>query len=147
VTTAVLDTNVLASGFVRPEPPPGALLAAWRAARFTLVTSEHILDELARTFDEPYFSGHLTAEQRAKNIALLRAEAAIVPLTIAVRGVATHPEDDLVVATVLSARADYLVTGDRQLRALSPFRGVVVFTPREFLDFLRGSASRVPSEA
>jgi putative PIN family toxin of toxin-antitoxin system len=136
VTTAVLDTNVLASGFVRPEPPPGALLAAWRAARFTLITSEHILGELARTFDEPYFGRHLTPEQRVNNIALLRAEAAVVPLTVIVHGVATHPEDDLVLATALSARADYLVTGDRQLRAVSPFRAVIICTPREFLDFL-----------
>ncbi len=138
MTTAVLDTNVLASGFVRPEPPPGRLLAAWRAARFTLVVSEHILDELGRTFDEPYFRDHLTPEERADNLALLRAEAVVVPMTVTIRGVAAHSEDDLVLATAVSANADYLVTGDRALREVGTFRGLVILMPREFLDGVVG---------
>ncbi len=62
--TAVLDTNVLASGFVRPEPPPGHLLLTWRARSYLLVVSEPILAELARTFEEPSFAQHLTPSQR-----------------------------------------------------------------------------------
>jgi putative PIN family toxin of toxin-antitoxin system len=134
VTTVVLDTNVLASGFVRPEPPPGQILLAWRAALFTLVVSEHILSELARTFNEPYFRRHLTSDQRANNLALLRAEAVVVPITALVRGVATHQEDDLVLATAASASADYLITGDQKLRDVARFRRVAIRTPREFLE-------------
>lgn len=53
-----------------------------------------------------------------------------------VAGVATHPEDDLVLATAISGSADYLVTGDRQLRQLGSFQGVVIVSPRTFLDLL-----------
>ncbi|TAK37024.1 MAG: PIN domain-containing protein [Chloroflexota bacterium] len=47
---AVLDTNVLASGFVRRNPtsPVVQLLDAWHARLYTLVISEHIIAELAR---------------------------------------------------------------------------------------------------
>ncbi len=137
MTTVVLDINVLASGFVRPEPPPGQILAAWRASLFTLVVSEHILDELTRTFDEPYSRHHLTPIQRAHNLALLRAEAVVVPVTTTVRGIATHEEDDLVLATAASAGADYLVTGDLKLREVDRFRTVAIRTPRQFLEILR----------
>lgn len=134
--TAVLDTNVLASGFVRPEPPPGQLLVAWRARLFLLVTSEPILAELTRTFEEPYFAQHLNPSQRANNIALLRHEAIITPLTSRVQGVATHPEDDLVLATALSASVHYLVSGDNQLKKLGRYRGVIIVSPRGFLEVL-----------
>ena len=97
-----VDTNVLASGFIRPEPPPGRILAAWRAGLFTLIISAHILDELARTLETPYFSRYLTPAHRAANLALLRKQATITSLSIPVAEVATHREDDLVLATALS---------------------------------------------
>jgi uncharacterized protein len=50
--------------------------------------------------------------------------------------VATHPEDDLVLAAAVSAEAGYLVTGDRQLQQLGRFRGVDIVSPRAFLAIL-----------
>ncbi len=133
---AVLDTNVLASGFVRPEPVPGQLLLLWQAEKYILVVSEHILTELARTFEEPYFARHLTPEQRASNVALLRREALVVPLTARVSGIATHPEDDRILATAVSAHADYPVTGDAQLQKLGEYEDVKIVSPRQFLELL-----------
>ena len=103
----MLDTNVLASGFVRHHPasPPVQLVDAWRAGIYTLVISDHILAELARTFAEPYFAQRLTLAQMAADLVLLRDEASPAPITAQVQGVATHPEDDLVLATAVSSRA------------------------------------------
>jgi predicted nucleic acid-binding protein len=55
---------------------------------------------------------------------------------VTVTGVATHPEDDLVLAAAVSAGADYLVTGDRKLQALDTFEGVRILSPRQFLDMI-----------
>jgi putative PIN family toxin of toxin-antitoxin system len=136
VTTAVVDTNVLASGFVRPEPAPGQLLTLWRAGAFVLVVSEHILAELARAFEEPYFARRLTPSQRANNLALVRDEAVVAPITVQVRRVATHPEDDLVIATAVSSGTDYLVTGDRMLQNLGTYEGITILSPRGFVEWL-----------
>jgi predicted nucleic acid-binding protein len=57
---------------------------------------------------------------------------------VEVSGVATHPEDDLILATAVAANATYLVTGDRKLRAVGNFRGVTILSPREFLATLEG---------
>jgi putative PIN family toxin of toxin-antitoxin system len=131
----VLDTNVLVSGFVRPEPAPGQLLAAWREDTFTLIVSEHILTEAARTFEEtPYFRKHLDDKHRKQNIALLRAEAVIVKPVENVTGIATHPEDDLVLAAALAAQADYLITGDKKLLNVGIYRGTHLLSPRTFLN-------------
>ncbi|MBI2953483.1 MAG: putative toxin-antitoxin system toxin component, PIN family [Chloroflexi bacterium] len=134
--TAVIDTNVLASGFVRPEPAPGQLLLAWRERLYTLVVSEHILAELARTFEAPYFQTRFSEAQRINNVALIRDEAIFTSITVNIAGVATHPEDDLVLATAVSANADYLVTGDTQLQKLRTYQGVSIVSPRQFLETL-----------
>jgi predicted nucleic acid-binding protein len=51
-----------------------------------------------------------------------------------VHGVATHSEDDLILATAVSAEADYLVMGDRKLQDLVTYEGVTIASPRQFLD-------------
>lgn len=88
---------------------------------------------MARTFDEPYFAARLTPQQRANNLALVRDEATVTPVIVEVRGVATHPEDDVVLATAVSNKADYLVTGDTKLLRLGTYKGVRIVSPREFL--------------
>jgi len=54
-----------------------------------------------------------------------------------VHSVAEDDEDELVLATAVAARADYLVTGDKYLLRISEFRGIPIVSPREFLDILQ----------
>ena len=136
---AVLDTNVLASGFVgegKSDSTPGELVRRWRAKTFTLVVSEHILAELTDTFTDPYFTRRLTASAIAEALDALRGDATVQPITVTVAGIASHAEDDVVLATALSARADCLVTGDRPLLERVTYRGILLLSPRQFLDGL-----------
>ena len=139
MTAAVLDTNVLVSGvtgFLIDVSVPGQLLRAWQAGRFTLVVSDHILTELERTLQKPYFQRRLSTEHVAAARLLFHTSARLTPLTVQVQSVASHPEDDLVVATALSGQADYLVTGDRHLQDLGSYQGVTILSPRAFLQRL-----------
>lgn len=135
MVSAVLDTNILASGTVSALNAPGQILDAWRDGKFLLVTSNHIMNELQRTFNKPYFQQHITTTQVSAFIDLLRNEALVTPITVNVKGVATHPEDDLMLATAVSAKADYLVTGDGPfLRKVGvAYEGVALLTPQDFL--------------
>ncbi len=139
MTHAVLDTNVLAAGFAGfriPASKSGQILHHWRAGHFTLLVSDHILTELRNTFGTAYFQKRLTTQQGSAALALLRTDATITPITITVHGVATQPEDDVVLATAVSGGADYLVTGDRKLQDRGSYRGVVIISPAEFLEIL-----------
>ncbi|MBI4310879.1 MAG: putative toxin-antitoxin system toxin component, PIN family [Chloroflexi bacterium] len=136
--SAVLDTNVLASGILGlddPESPPGQLLQAWERRAFQLVLSRHILAELERTLASPYFARRLRMEQIIRAFALVRNESVLTQMGPIPR-VASHPEDDLILAAAVSARVDYLVTGDKQLQLLGSYEGVAILSPREFLDLL-----------
>jgi len=108
----------------------------WHRKAFILVVSEPILEELARVFPTPYFTRRLSAAEIETAFSGLRAEARIQPITIPVSGIATHPADDLILATALSAGAEYLVTGDKELRQLGAYGGAKLLHPHEFLTVL-----------
>lgn len=101
-----------------------------------VVVSEHILAEVSRTIGKEYFRQRLTQEQVDQAIAAIRRGATITGITCTVAGIATHPEDDLILATALSAGADLLVTGDTHLQQLGVYKGVSIVSPHQFLQEL-----------
>ncbi len=138
---ALVDSNVILSGFLRKSSPPGQVLQAWRQERFVMLTSEAILDEVRRNLGNDFFHEQMTRAEMDDNLALLQNEATLVVPTILVQGVATHPEDDLILSAAVSAGADYLVTGDRQLLALGEYGGIPIVSPRSFLDILNADGA------
>jgi uncharacterized protein len=141
---ATLDTNVLVAGIITsPHTVNGQVIQAWRENKYSLVLSDTILTELSRTLSQPYFSARLTAAQIEAAVNLFRSEATIVPLLIPVASVATHPEDDLILATALSGRAHYLVTRDEKLQEkVQEYKGVFIISPPVFLQRLREDAKK-----
>ncbi len=107
--------------------------------RFTVLSSEHVLDEVERALAKPFFARRITARDRAAYSALLRREVVVVRPRTNVHGVASHAEDDAVLAAALDGGARYLVTGDRNLRVLERFRGIEIVSPREVLDLIPDS--------
>ena len=130
---AVLDTNVLVSGFPGRVGAPATLIEAWRQGAYRVIVSEQILEELTETWQDPYWRARFSPSESAEAIALLGRAAIVTSLTVEVSGVATHPEDDLILATAVAGGASYLVTGDRKLRAVGTFQGIIILSPREFL--------------
>jgi predicted nucleic acid-binding protein len=105
------------------------------------VISEHILEEIQRTLTKPYFSRFLTTEDQAAGMERFRRRATVVPITVAVEGVATQPGDDLVLATAVSGQVDYLVTRHLQLLALAEYEGVRIVSMGDFLAILAAEPS------
>src|SRR4051812_31960232 len=139
---AVLDTNVLASAAIaHPGTTLATILDSVVANRFDLAISEYILVELRRTLATPYYAARIRPAAASQYIQFLIGLGTTVPITISVTGVATHPEDDPILATAMSVRAGYLVTGDRRLRDRVPsFQGIPLISPSEFRNVLSREA-------
>jgi putative PIN family toxin of toxin-antitoxin system len=145
----VLDANVFASGVLglhRAESTPGEVLRRWHARAFTVVTSEHLIGEVTRALAEPFFTSRIPAAESTSAIQALRLDADVIPITEQIVGEATHVEDDLVLATAISGKADILVTGDRQLLRLETFRGVSILGPARFIKLLNERANQQTGE-
>lgn len=102
-----------------------------------MITSEPLINELSRTLGKPYFTSRLTQEQTQSFINLVRERATVVPITTPIPKVATHPEDDIVLATAESGTASYVVTGDHGLQDLKLFKGIQIVSPRDFAEILQ----------
>jgi uncharacterized protein len=139
VIRAVLDTNTIVSGTIVPVGISGQLLDAARAGKFSLFISPPIVAEAIRNLAHPRIARkyQLSPGDIDRVAFYLQHQTGYIPITASVHGVATHPEDDLILATALSAKAEYLVTGDRKLQALRTYEGVAIVSPRQFLELLQ----------
>lgn len=135
-----LDANVLAPGFTSTGSASSRLLELWRAKACDLVVSAHLLEELARTLTDPYYARRLIPGAASGFVALLRNRATIAELTITVAGIATHPEDDLVLSTALSGNSSILCTRDKQLLRLREYQSLSILSPGELLALLEREA-------
>lgn len=136
----VLDVNVLVSGFPASRGVPSRILDAWADGVFELVVSEHTLDGAKRAWSNVYYRNRYGQGEVELALGVLRAQGILVEPVANVHGVARDMEDDLVLATAISGRATYLVTGDRVFRQVDEYRGVSFLTPREFLSIIEPPA-------
>lgn len=125
----VLDTNVLVSGLAYPGSVPGKIVAAWRQGGLEVVLSHYILDELQRVLPRlPRIS--LTAAELRDLIDSLLFLAEVIDPAEAIDPELRDPADQPVLMTLVAGRADYLVTGDKDLLALAP--RYPILTPAEY---------------
>jgi putative PIN family toxin of toxin-antitoxin system len=114
----VLDTHVLVSGLAYPGSVPGRIVAAWRQGGLDVALSHDILDELVRVLPR-LPKVHMTpAEIRDLADSLMFQADIVEPAGLAdeaLRDAADQP----VLLTLLAAKAQYLVTGDKDLLALA----------------------------
>ena len=129
----VLDTNVFISG-IHWTGASGKIIDAWLDDRFELVSSEEILQELARTLLN--FKRPLSEKDILHWISLIAAKAIIVTPTINFNAVKADPDDDKFVNVAVEGNANYIVSQDRDLLDLKEFQGIKIIHPEEFLKIL-----------
>jgi putative PIN family toxin of toxin-antitoxin system len=114
----VLDTNVLVSGLAYPGSVPGRIVTAWRQGGLEVVPSRYILDELVRVLRRLPRVQLTAAEIRDLADSFVFLADVVEP-----RGAEDvdlrDPADQPVLLTLQAAKADYLVTGDKDLLALA----------------------------
>ena len=111
---AVVDTNLFVRGLLR-GPVTRPLLFAWSDGRFQLVTSENLLAELFQVLARPKFSQYFTADDVRELGDLIYERAEVVQTTTHV-ALCRDPKDNIFLDAAIAGRADYLVTGDNDLR-------------------------------
>lgn len=128
----VLDTNVVISALFFGGVP-GQILDAWNAGRISLVLSAAILAEYRAVGEELSLRyGELGFETF---VALLVMNSEIVDSAEYLDpGVSADPADDKFLACALAAGAPVIISGDRHLLAVSGWRGIDVFNPRNFVE-------------
>jgi putative PIN family toxin of toxin-antitoxin system len=129
----VLDVNVLVSALLSRAGAPGRLIALWLEGAFELVVSEELLAELGRALAYRKLRKHISSEDAADFIPLLRATASMLANAERPDHISRDPGDDYLLA-LAKASASVLVSGDRDLLLLAP--DLPIQEPGAFLEHL-----------
>jgi putative PIN family toxin of toxin-antitoxin system len=132
---AVVDPGVFVSALIAPKGTPAQLLDLLIEDRFEAVVSQRLLDELTGVLLRSRFRRYASVAEVREFVAALSTIATMAEDPPSPPRFTRDQGDDYLVALAVDARADVLVSGDRDLTGLQ-VAGVTVLTPRAFLERL-----------
>ena len=137
----VLDTNVLLSAMLFHAGALFWLRLAWQSEAIHPLASHDTTTELIRVLSYPKFK--LTSDEREDLLGdyLPWCETVTVPNKTKVPD-CRDPFDRPFLALALTAKADALITGDKDLLALSHLCAVPILTPTVFRDRIQPQAKK-----
>lgn len=112
-----------------PKSKAGDVLLQWEASKIDIVTSQPILDEIKEVLLYPKIQKRiqwdkLKIEQYLSLLQFLTEFIIIDPNVLHVV-VDRDPDDSIILHTFLTSKADFLVTGDKDLLALNKEYSVI----------------------
>jgi putative PIN family toxin of toxin-antitoxin system len=128
----VFDTNVIVSALLFENSKPAQALR-YALANGEVLLSLDLLEELNEVLGRERFNRYMTSEEREEFLEALIERAVLVEITENVQE-CRDPKDDKVLELALNGEAQYIISGDRDLLVLHPFRDVLVLTTDEFLE-------------
>ncbi len=133
---AVIDTNVWVSGLLKPGSPPGLILRAIRDEKVVAVSSSHLWAELQRAVSYRSPRHALEREGVWSTVEKLLVEHPDVEFVESVtptsRWVAEDADDDWVIQCAITARVDYIISGDKAVLALGEVEGIRIVSAARF---------------
>lgn len=132
VRCLVFDTNTLISHLLLPDSLPA------RAVRKGLhegqiIASDDTLSELADVLSRSKFDRYISIEDRQE---FFRYFGRIVNTVEIIRSIkkCRDPRDDKFLELAVNGRASHIITGDKDLLVMNPFKAVQIINPEQFLN-------------
>jgi uncharacterized protein len=133
----VVDTNILVSGVIKPQGTIGAVIQRLRRRAYTLLLSRATLDEVVAVLHRPKLRIKYQLSDRILRATLrmivLRSELVEPDVEITA---CRDPKDNQFLEVAVSGKADVIVSGDGDLRILTPYEGIPIIAPNQFLAML-----------
>jgi len=125
----VVDTNIFVSAALKQGSLPGIALHQ-AAQHYILLKSATTEAQLFEVIARPYLAPLIRPETRSWITQLM---ASAEPVTIVERVTACRdPTDDKFLELAINGHADLILTGDKDLLVLNPFRGILIVAPATF---------------
>ena len=134
IIRVVLDTNVILSSILF-RGDLALIYAEWISGTIVPIVSRETFEELTRALAYPKF--RLTKEEIASILTReLLPYLEVVEISGKISGTSRDPHDDKFIECAVSAKADYIVSGDGDLQELKEYQGIRIISPRELLKIL-----------
>jgi putative PIN family toxin of toxin-antitoxin system len=133
VLRIVLDTNVLISAIIR-NGKPRKLFQLGIDGKYQILTSKEILNEFEGVIHRPKFK--MTKDEVIVIVSTLVDSCEKIPLKSNFKVIESDPDDDIIINTAYDGKADYIVSGDPDLKSLKNFKGIKIVSVDEMLKIL-----------
>jgi putative PIN family toxin of toxin-antitoxin system len=136
---AVIDSNIWISFFI------GKLLAGLDDyildGLLEVVISDEQLEEMTTVLRRPKFRKHFPTDDIEEFLSLIYKTAVIVEVHHTIKD-CRDEKDNFILETAIRGRADYIVTGDKDLLVLNPYKGKKIIEFREFENIIKKSKKK-----
>jgi len=134
---AVIDTNIWISFLI------GKLLAGLDDyildGMIEIIISDEQLQEITSVLRRPKFRQYFSTDDIEEFLSLLYKSVRIVELHHTIKD-CRDEKDNFLLETAIRGKADYIVTGDKDLLVLNPYRGKKIIGYKEFEDIIKTTA-------
>ena len=131
----VVDTNVFVSAALKQSSWPGRVIR-WIDTFGGLLKSHATEAQLIEVLQRPALSAKLSPSY-LRNVQRILAKAELVAIVERIAA-CRDPTDDKFLDVAINGHADVIVSGDLDLLALNPFRGIPIVAPATFVQSAMG---------
>jgi putative PIN family toxin of toxin-antitoxin system len=124
----VIDTNVLVSAFLKKGKSRNLVVKLLE--KHTVILSSQMLAELVDVLSRDKFN--VTSAQIDRFISVLVKQAIVVSVNSSLKIILEDPDDDMVLNTALSGKAEYIVSGDKHLLKIACYQNIKILSVNEF---------------
>ena len=129
----VFDTNVLVSALLfANSAPKKALELALDIG--TMLISQETIDELNSVLSRPKFERYISPEKRERFILAFVQKSIFIEIHETIEE-CRDPKDNKFLELAVSGQATAIISGDKDLLVLHPFRDISILTVNQFLNF------------
>jgi putative PIN family toxin of toxin-antitoxin system len=131
IRRVVLDTNVLISALVF-KGDLSKIAVLWQKNKIIPLISKETFDEFRTVLEYPKFtlsSGEIKSIIKQEILPFFE----VVNVSKRVKGVCRDPDDDKFISCAISANADCIVTGDKDLSDLKKYQSIKIIHASDFV--------------
>lgn len=131
----VIDTGVLISALIKRNSTPGKILEQIRSGQLVIIYSVPILLEIIDVLGRSSIRNkyQIRPEDISALVSLVRLRGELVDPQKTIL-VCRDEKDNKFLEAALEGNAVIIVSGDKDLLALHPFRGIHILSPAAFLE-------------
>jgi len=126
----VIDTNVIISAFGW-DGHPEEIIKLVNKGKIENFTSIEMINELSNAIKYPRLK--FPESLQAEIIETIFSISSIVNVNQSLKIIDEDPGDNKVIECALSAKAEFIISGDKHLLELKKFKEIEILTPSEFL--------------
>lgn len=130
----VIDTNIFVSALLFKNSLPFKVVK-WAETDGIILFSDATFAELQEVLSRKKFDKYITSEER--KLFLIKLISFTQKIIIERNITACRDEkDNKFLEVAVNGKADFIVTGDRDLLVLNPFENIMIITPDNFLNII-----------